>query len=151
MRAWHAFLVAHARITAQLSAELEHETGLPLTWYDVLVQLSEAPAARLRMTDLAAAVLLSKSGLTRLVDRMCAAGLVTRCSDPADGRGTYVELTQAGDHRLREAAPVHLRGVQQHFGEYIRTDEAEVLERALGRALDSLAAAHGGDVHLSPA
>lgn len=145
MRAWRAFLQAHARITEQLAFELERETGLPLPWYDVLVQLNEAPANRLRMTELAAAVLLSKSGLTRLVDRMCAAGLVARCSDPEDRRGTFVELQEAGERQLREAAPVHLRGVQERFGRSVRADEAAVIETALRRALDNLAASSGRD------
>src|SRR5512134_3413797 len=93
MAAWRTFLVAHARVTDVLASELEAEGGLPLTWYDVLVQLSEAPDNRLRMQELARAVLLSKSGLTRLVDRMTSGGLVTRepCLD--DRRGTFVCLS----------------------------------------------------------
>ena len=147
MRAWHAFLEAHARITERLGAELEREAGLPLSWYDVLVQLHAVPGARLRMTELAAAVLLSKSGLTRLVDRMCDAGLVSRCADPADRRGTYVQLTEAGARRLHAAAPVHLSGIEQHFGRNVTSAEAATIERALGRALDALAVTDSRDVH----
>ena len=73
MRAWRLFLEAHSRLMAQLEVELREATGMPLTWYDVLVQLSEAPDSRLRMQELARRVLISKSGLTRLVDRLCAA------------------------------------------------------------------------------
>ncbi|MBK8561612.1 MAG: MarR family transcriptional regulator [Dehalococcoidia bacterium] len=87
MAAWRTFLTAHARVTALLEDELQRERELPLTWYDVLLHLREAPERRLRMTELAAAVLLSKSGLTRLVDRMYAAGLVNRSPDGDDRRG----------------------------------------------------------------
>ncbi|HMS59784.1 MAG TPA: MarR family transcriptional regulator, partial [Tepidiformaceae bacterium] len=110
MRAWRGFLTAHARVMALLEEELERERDLPLSWYDVLVQLEEARGSRLRMTELAAAVLLSKSGLTRLVDRMCTAGLVNRSADAEDRRGRWVQLTPAGRKRLQDAAPAHLRG-----------------------------------------
>ncbi|MBA4179966.1 MAG: MarR family transcriptional regulator [Anaerolinea sp.] len=133
MRAWRAFLEAHSRLTTRLGDELEAETGLPLSWYDVLVHLAEATGNRLRMTDLAGAVLLSKSGLTRLVDRLCAAGLVARCPDPDDRRGTFVELTEAGRNRLRAASPVHLRGIEEHFGRHFTGPEATALATLLGR------------------
>ena len=136
MRAWRTFLEAHARVTARLGDELERETGLPLTWYDVLVHLIEAPAGRLRMSELAEAVLLSKSGLTRLVDRMCGAGLVSRCPDPGDRRGTFVELCEAGRNRLRAASPVHLRGIQEHFARYYTERDANTLGTLLARLGD---------------
>lgn len=138
MTAWHTFLQAHARLIERLEAELQLERGLPLSWYDVLVQLSEAPASRLRMTDLAGAVLLSKSGLTRLIDRMNADGLVQRCPDPGDKRGTFVQLTSAGLARLRDAAPVHLRGVQEHFGAQLSAADALALASALQKVVAGL-------------
>ena len=115
MVAWRAFLEAHARVVELLESELLEAKQLPLAWYDVLVQLQEADSHRLRMTELAKRVLLSKSGLTRLVDRMCAAGLVDRTPDESDRRGRWVALNAAGEQRLRDAAPVHLRGVREHF------------------------------------
>ncbi len=133
MAAWRAFLEAHARVTERLEQELEAEFTLPLPWYDVLVQLQEADEQRLRMTELAGAVLLSKSGLTRLIDRMLSAGLVARAPDPSDRRGIYVCLTEAGFERLREAAPCHLRGVEQHFTRFLSEDEARTIARALQR------------------
>ena len=133
MAAWRTFLEAHARVTECLEQELQEAHGLSLPWYDVLVQLSEVRDRRLRMTELAAAVLLSKSGLTRLVDRMLSAGLVDRESDPSDRRGIYVCLTDAGLARLREAAPTHLRGIQQHFTGSLTQDEAITIADALGR------------------
>src|SRR5262249_11335051 len=85
---WRMFLRAHASIAGRLERDLVAEHGLPLAWYEVLLQLAEAPGQRLRMTDLAERVLLSRSGLTRLVDRLVAEGLVERAACPSDARGT---------------------------------------------------------------
>ncbi|HEY9392448.1 MAG TPA: MarR family transcriptional regulator [Mycobacteriales bacterium] len=133
LRVWRTFLRAHAVIMRRLERDLVRAHGLPLSWYDVLVQLSEAPGHRLRMTELADRVLLSRSGLTRLVDRLTATGLVSREADPTDARGTFTVLTDDGFDRLREAAPTHLRGV----GEYMSHLTAEELEQ-LGGLLDGL-------------
>jgi len=137
MRAWRGFLEAHARVVAVLEEELRREAGMPLTWYDVLVQLSEAPRERLRMQDLARAVLLSKSGLTRLVDRLCDAGYIERVQDPEDGRATLAVLTAAGRLALHEAAPVHMRGIERTFTSVLTPEERLVLagafERIVGR------------------
>jgi DNA-binding MarR family transcriptional regulator len=112
--AWRSFLRAHAQITRALEAELITEHDLPLPSYDVLLQLAEAPGRRLRMTELADRVLLSRSGLTRLIDRLEREGLVARAACPNDARGTHAVLTDAGFGRLRAAAPTHLRGVAEH-------------------------------------
>jgi DNA-binding MarR family transcriptional regulator len=129
LAAWRAFLRAHASITRALEVELLAEQDLPLASYDVLVQLAEAPDRRLRMTELADAVLLSRSGVTRLVDRLEKGGLVARCPVESDGRGVAARLTDAGLDRLRTASRTHLRGVAHHF--VARLDEADlrVLER----------------------
>lgn len=129
------FLAAHARVTETLEKELAEAAGLPLGWYDVLVQLDEAPGGRLRMHDLARAVLLSRAGLTRLVDRMCAAGFVGREACESDRRGRFVTLTAAGREALCAAAPVHLRGVYEHFSAHLSAAEGEGLRAALGRVL----------------
>jgi len=133
LAAWRGFLEAHARVTEVLARELRAEVGLPLAWYDVLVQLEEADDHRLRMQDLADAVLLSKSGLTRLVDRMESEGLVRRAACPDDRRGTFAELTDLGFETLRSTAPTHLRGVDEHFTSLLDDHEAEVLATALQR------------------
>jgi DNA-binding MarR family transcriptional regulator len=135
--AWRAFLEAHAAVTNVLEAELTAERDLPLTWYDVLFQLSEAPRGRLRMQELANRVLLSKSGLTRLCDRMEAAHYVVRAPCGEDGRGVEAVLTASGRAALRRAAPVHLRGVQDHFVGQLRPDEQRVIARAMSRIADS--------------
>lgn len=133
LAAWRAFLEAHARVTELLERELRGRQDLPLTWYDVLVQLSEAPDNRLRMQDLAGRVLLSKSGLTRLVDRMQAAGLVERVECPHDRRGTFAALTPDGYATLRRSTRSHLAGVAEHFTDHLDADDAEALRRILGR------------------
>ena len=133
--AWRTFLEAHAVAVETLTRELREAEDLPLTWYDVLVQLHEAADHRLRMQELADAVLLSKSGVTRLVDRMEREGLVerSRCAD--DRRGTFATMTPAGLARLRDAAPVHLAGVAQHFAAHLDAEEAALLESLLRRVV----------------
>ncbi len=136
LAAWRSFLEAHARVIEVLSRELREEADLPLSWYDVLVHLSEAPGDQLRMQELADAVLLSKSGLTRLIDRMQREGLVNRSACPDDRRGTYAQLTTAGRDRLRDAAPTHLRGVRDHFADLFDDDEARQLDALLRRVAE---------------
>ena len=133
MAAWRSFLEAHRRVIDVLESELRSNEDLPLAWYDVLVQLSESPSRALRMQELADAVLLSKSGLTRLVDRMEGEGLVERRPCPDDRRGIEAVLTEAGMQRLRGAAPTHVAGVRSHFADLLRPGEAAVLAQALTR------------------
>ncbi|MEO6713801.1 MAG: MarR family transcriptional regulator [Mycobacteriales bacterium] len=112
LRAWRSFLRAHATITRSLEADLVAAHELSLPEYSVLVTLVEAPEHRLRMTELADQVLLSRSGLTRLVDRMQRSGLVERFRCPSDARGMHAVLTDLGYQRLKESAGTHLRGVR---------------------------------------
>lgn len=128
---WRTFLRAHASITRQLEHDLAERHMLPLPSYDVLLQLAESPQRRLRMTDLADRVLLSRSGLTRLVDRLSAEGLVARESCPSDARGTFTVITEAGLDRLREAAPTHLHGIQEYVMSRFSPDELDALGRLL--------------------
>jgi DNA-binding MarR family transcriptional regulator len=115
MAAWRGFLNAHAFVLRRLEAELEAEQSMPLANYDVLVQLAEAPDHSLRMSELASSVLISRSGLTRLVDRLEREGLVERQACLDDARGTLAVLTEAGLVRLGEAWVTHLRGVREHM------------------------------------
>lgn len=131
--AWRSFLRAHAKVTRILDAELSEECELPLGSYEVLLHLNEAPDRRLRMTDLADRVLLSRSGLTRLVDRLEREGLIRRESCPSDLRGTNAVLTDRGYERLRDAAPIHLRGVREHMIDLLSPEEIQVLAAAFGR------------------
>ena len=133
--AWRAFLRAHARIVRELERELQAEQGMALTDYDVLVQLATAGERRLRMSELADRLLLSRSGVTRLVDRLVAAGLVERHSCDDDRRGQWATLTDAGLQRLRDASPTHLRGVAEHFLDRLSAAELGALERSLARVV----------------
>jgi DNA-binding MarR family transcriptional regulator len=126
--AWRGMLRVHAELLRDLDAELEARHGLPITSYDVLVNLAEAPDGRLRMRDLADAVLLSRSGLTRLVDRLEREGLLRRVPCAADARGAYAEVTPAGHERLAEARPTHLAGVRRRFLD--RFDGPELVQLA---------------------
>ncbi len=138
MDAWKALLRTYRALLDRLGHELRHEHGLPLNWYDVLVQLNSAPGRRLRMNELAAAVLLTPSGLTRLVDRLEGEGLVRRESCPSDRRAAEVVLTDEGRSRLRSASTTHLRGIQRHFARHLSDEEAETLLAALRRILGAL-------------
>ncbi|MDT4916323.1 MAG: hypothetical protein QOI15_3004 [Pseudonocardiales bacterium] len=130
---WRTFLRSHARAMRELERELLAETGMPIGWYDVLLQLAEAPQRRLRMAELADRVLLSRSGLTRLIDRLQAEGLVRREPSPDDARGTFTVLTAEGRSRLRAAAPVHLAGIRTHWLAHFSDDELRELAALLGR------------------
>jgi DNA-binding MarR family transcriptional regulator len=129
--AWRSFLRAHAQITRKLEADLVAEHDLPLPSYDVLLQLAEAPGRRLRMTDLADRVLISRSGLTRLVDRLEREGLVERTACPNDARGTNAVLTEGGLRRLRIVAPTHLRGVSEHVTSRLSEPELDQLKELM--------------------
>ena len=142
LSAWRAFLRVHAQLTRTLEGELVAAHDLPLPSYEVLLHLAEASSRRLRMTELADRVLLSRSGLTRLVDRLERDGLVERASCPNDARGTHAVLTDAGLNRLREAAPTHLRGVAEHVID--RLTPAEVAQ--LKTLMDKLLVAGGPEV-----
>lgn len=133
MLAWRALLGTYISVRERLSEELEAERGLQLTWYEILLRLYHAPDRRLRMQDLAIGAFLSKSGLTQAVTAMEEAGLVAREPVPGDRRGTYAVITPAGRRAFRRAAPVHLRGLQQHFGARLTAAEAEAIVRGLNR------------------
>jgi len=133
---WRAFLRAHARVIRTLEDELAQGAELPIASYDVLVQLAEAPDHRLRMTELADRVLLSRSGLTRMIDRLERDSLVRREPVPDDARGMYAVLTRAGVDRLRSASHVHLPGVSAHFVQRFNRRELDRLGQLLGRLAD---------------
>jgi DNA-binding MarR family transcriptional regulator len=134
--AWIGFLRSHALVIDVLSREMEQECGLPLPWYEVLLQLTNAPEQHLRMHELAESLLLSRSATTRFVDRIERAGLVTRVTCDNDRRGTFVRLTEAGRQAFATAAPVHLRGIAEHFASHVTTAEAETMAQAFARVLD---------------
>jgi DNA-binding MarR family transcriptional regulator len=136
LRAWRGLLRAHALLVKRLDAELEAEHGLPLTSYEVLVHLADTEGSKMRMCDIAESVLLSRSGLTRLIDRLERDGYVERVSCADDARGAYARLTDAGRAKLAAAAGTHLEGVRRHFLEHFEPSElarlADAYERVAG-------------------
>ena len=132
--AWRALLQAHATLMRQLDTDLRENTGLSLADFDVLAQLADA-GGQLRMTELAARALLSRSGLTRRVSRLVDEGLVRRANASDDGRGVVVALTAAGVARLTDTAPAHLSGVSRLFAERLNDQELAVLETALRKVI----------------
>jgi DNA-binding MarR family transcriptional regulator len=115
LAAWRGMLMAYARVTQALDAQMRNEHGLPVSAYEVLMFLGDSAAGRLRMAEIAQRVLLSRSGVTRLVDRLVELGYVTRCAAENDGRGLYAELTDAGTEKLEAARRTHREGVRIFF------------------------------------
>jgi DNA-binding MarR family transcriptional regulator len=135
LAAWRAFLNAHAAVVGRIERDLAgHGDLVPLTWYDVLIELLEAEGHRLRQRDLARRVVLTRSGISRLVDRLEAAGLVRREPNPADRRGDLLALTEAGRAAVRRTWPAYARAIQDHFARHLSDDEARVIAAALDRA-----------------
>lgn len=131
--AWQMFFEAHAAVYTRLEAQMQADHSLSLRWYDVLLQLRNAPGGRLTMRDLGRAVVISKSGLTGLVDRMERAGLVERGGDPDDRRVVHVTLTPAGAEVYGRARADHRRAVSAVFLRHVDAREAAVIERAMRR------------------
>ena len=126
-RAWGGFLRTHARIVGRLDAELRAAHGLSLSAYEVLLYLALAPGGRLRMCGLAESVLLTPSGITRVVDRLARVGLVERSCDPTDRRGMYAQITAEGRRRFAAAQRTHLAGVRAAFLDRLFGDERKEL------------------------
>ena len=135
LRAWRGMLRVHAALTKALDAQLEAEHGLPLSSYEVLLTLADAPGQKMRMSELAEAIILSRSGLTRLVDRLERDGLIRRQTCTQDARGSFAKLTAAGAEKLAVAQATHLAGVRALFLEHLGEREQELLADVWGRLL----------------
>jgi DNA-binding MarR family transcriptional regulator len=127
LAAWRGMLETHSRVVAELDAELVRDHGLPLTSYEVLMNLSDAEGHKLRMGELADRLLLSRSGITRVADRLERQGLIVRerCTD--DGRGFFAHLTDQGSEMVGAARPDHLAGVRRHFLDRLTPQEVDAL------------------------
>jgi DNA-binding MarR family transcriptional regulator len=134
LHAWRSFLRAYATVLQHLTDDMQVRSDMPLTWYDVLVHLSEAPDGTLCMTELAESVFISRSGLTRLVDRMESDGLVDRSPDPDDRRRMMASLTEKGFRRLTEAAPGHVEALRAVMID--RLDDHDI--RSLASVMDKI-------------
>lgn len=135
LEAWRTFLFAHAQVRKQLERELQAEQAMSLGEYEVLLMLAYAGERRLRMSELAEIMVLSRSGATRLIDRLEASGLVERVLCDTDRRGQWAQLTRDGYERLRAASPTHLRGIAEHFLDRIPADELDALHATLRRVM----------------
>jgi DNA-binding MarR family transcriptional regulator len=144
MRAWQVLIEVTTGVLGTLDGELRAEHGLTLGDYEVLAHVSEAPDHSLRMTDLAARLRLSPSGITRRIDGLVREGLVERRRCPSDRRGSNAVLTEKGLRRLREAAPTHLRGVRAHFVDQLSERQLADLASALAAVVVDAEAAAGG-------
>jgi DNA-binding MarR family transcriptional regulator len=135
LAAWQGFLRTHATLVRELDEELTERHGLPLSSYDVLIQLADAPDGMLRMSHLADAVLLSRSGLTRLVSRLESQGMIERVECKDDARGAFAAITDHGRERLAEARATHRAGVRERFLDRLSEREQRQLAKAWARLL----------------
>jgi len=137
LAAWRNLLTAHATLVDAIDRELLAAQRLPLHWYDVLIELLEAPDNRLRLSELARRAVLSRSGLTRLIDKLEAAGLLHRQAVASDRRGAFAVLTDAGKQAVRQSWPVYARGIARHFASQMSEAEARIIGDVFGRIVQA--------------
>ncbi len=135
LAAWRGMLKVHSALVKALDAELEAQHGLPLSSYEVLIYLRVTPDKRLRMAELADRTLLSRSGMTRLVDRLERDGLLRRDTCSSDARGCFAVLTERGEEVLAGARATHLSGVRRRFLAHLDSDDVEALGKAFNKVL----------------
>jgi DNA-binding MarR family transcriptional regulator len=140
LEAWRSYLQSHASILRDLDAELAAEHGMTARDYEALLYLAQAEDRKLPMSALAERTMLTRSGITRLVDGLVAGGLIERIACPSDARVSYAQLTDQGHEKLREAGSTHLAGIRRLFLEHFSSEEIDSLASLLGR----LPGAQGG-------
>ncbi|GAA4112618.1 MarR family winged helix-turn-helix transcriptional regulator [Streptomyces hundungensis] len=138
--AWRALLLAHNSAVRAIESDVQRDGRVPLTWYDVLLELKAAGERGLRMQEVASRVVLSRTRVSRLVDEMVRAGLVTKSADPQDKRVSWAAITEEGARALRATAPVYLRSIRRHFSTHLSDEDAMVIAEALHKVADQ-----GGD------
>jgi DNA-binding MarR family transcriptional regulator len=134
---WSALLRAHAAVLGELEQEMQKAQNLPLTWYDVLLELNAAPERRLRMQELGERTVLSRTRVSRLVDELVRAGYVRREQVEGDRRGSWAVLTPEGRARLRAAAPGYLDGIARHFADHLTPEERASITAGLTRVIEA--------------
>jgi DNA-binding MarR family transcriptional regulator len=132
--AWATLLRTHAAVLPALEKDLQ-VTGLPITWYDVLLVINAAPERRLRMTELGKQAVVSRERVSRVVTELEHAGLVERQANPSDRRSSFAAITADGRRRLRQAAPVYLGAVEAHFLSHLDDEEIAMITRTLAKVL----------------
>jgi len=135
--AWRALLLTQSRVVRAIERDLAAADAISLGWYDVLLELRAAPAGQLRMQDLAARAVLSRTRVSRIVAELEAAGYVQRLEDPDDRRAALATLTAEGKAVLRSAAPIYLRGIDEHFNHHLTTRDRRAIVTALQKVLDA--------------
>lgn len=134
--AWAVLLRTHASVVPKLERALQ-VTGLPISWYDVLLVTNAAPERRMRMTELGERAVVSRERVSRVVTELERARLIERQPNPDDRRSSFAAITAEGRKRLRKAAPVYLQAIEDHFLSHLDEDEIRVLARALGKVLEA--------------
>jgi DNA-binding MarR family transcriptional regulator len=135
VEAWAWLLKVHAALVPVLDRALQQACDLPLTWYDVLLELNSAPGRRLTMGELGEVAVVSRTRVSRVVDELVSAGLVVREANPDDGRSSLAAITAAGRKRLRAAAPVYVEAIRSEFSDHLTVAEARTLVGALRKVL----------------
>ena len=138
LAAWAGLLRVHASLVPVLDRNLQKACGVPLTWYDVLLNLNAAPERQLTMGQLGASVVVSRTRVSRVVDELEQAGLVERRTNPEDRRSAFAAITPSGRARLRQAATVYLEGVDRHFAARLSASERQAMARGFQRVLNNL-------------
>jgi len=133
--AWRGLLVAHSRLVPAVEADLRAAGQVPLSWYDVLLELNAAPDAGLRMSELGQRTVLSRTRVSRVVDELAAAGLAERRPDQADGRSSFAVLTPRGQEALRRAWPVYRQAIHRHLGARLTARQSRELAALLGQVI----------------
>ena len=135
--AWQAVLRAQNRALRAIEQDLHDQGLIPLSWYDVLLELNAAPGRQLRMQDLAARVVLSRTRVSRLVSELERVGYIERVPDPDDGRATLARITPEGRAARRNAAPVYLAGIEKHFSRHLTAAQQDAVAKGLQRVVDA--------------
>jgi len=135
--AWASVLKVQAALVPVLDRELRAAHDLPLTWYDILLELNAGPGRRLTMGELGRRAVLSRTRVVRVVDELVRAGLVVREPNPDDGRSSFARLTDEGRARFRAAAPTYLAGIERHFSRHLTDAEARAIAASLTRIVDA--------------
>lgn len=131
LEAWRALLLAHSAALSAIESDVQRDGRIPLTWYDVLLELQAAGARGLRMQEVASRVVLSRTRVSRLVDEMVRAGLAAKTPDPQDKRVSWAAITEQGVRALHDTAPVYLGSIRRHFSAHLSDEDAKVIAAAL--------------------
>lgn len=135
--AWRALLLAQSRVVRAIERDLDAAGAIPLGWYDVLLELNAAPERQLRMQDLAARAVLSRTRVSRIVTELADAGYVERREDAADRRAWLATLTVEGRAVLKATAPRYLAGIEQHFNRHLTVADRRAVATALEKVIDA--------------